>query len=86
MYLFIYYLIPEDTSYYLLPDEIVFEYKIHLERLCGVVVNGDTLSSEQDESFDVVNSLVEGWSEYKVEIPSIMNTPLCGVYTFRYIM
>jgi len=86
MYLLIYYLIPETTDYYLLPNCIVDEYKHHLDVISSIVINGGDVTEEQYASFTIVDTQVQQWKEYLVKQSSITNTHIDGVFTINYIV
>jgi hypothetical protein len=86
MYLLIYNSIPEDISYYLLPDEIAAQYIDDFTNVASVVINGDDVSDEQSESYNKLDILVAEWKQYQVEIASVLTTQVNGIFTMRYIL
>lgn len=97
-YLFVYTLVPEETKFFLIPDEKENDIlKETLKVLHGVTIGYDTLNQKQKEALETFNSF-EGSSDGINKLKqfeliaedgayqNLINTPVKGVYHFTFCL
>lgn len=85
MYLVILFMIPEVTSFYLIPDEVIDPIKSHLERLVNICINvNDT--KEDLKSYDIIEKEMDKWESYRITKGSLHDKDTRGTYIIEYLV